>query len=752
MKTKFSLFLFLAMGLCSFCVNAQNGWVPPVYLNGSNQCDYSSWKLVFFDDFNGNQIDRTKWNTYQTWDGMSVVRGTDTILKPDHPDWGEARKGRNSIYKDANVIVNSGTCKILMRNDPNCTWTYRDSTQAGAPLTTITSNSSTGTLTTPYLNANGTPNYFNSGKFESKIKFPTFRGAWCAFWVWNGAGVNEIDFSESWGENSSFPYLGARDRTQFNLHAWMDKDIFPPYGDVPGPGINYPGQDWWDFFLNKKDRFRQDQWHIYTCDWDTTSLTTYLDNVQVYKLWKYYQTRVIGWLDGNGQVQLYYYTVGANCTPQAGMWKTTFGYPFNNNSQCQLRLDGGFSATNQTSSSGAFTKGQMEIDYVKVWQKHPERDGHKDLCAVPFPVTITGPSIVCGSETYVATNTANLNGTWSVSSWGNALAINSVINTSNTSSALVSRVSGSPYESAIIQYKYTLPGCPEQVRSKIVDVSTANSAIVSCTRAQVNSTQEQFSFTAIRPYSYGTSGFSPTTYEWDIDYGAYCVNRLHYHGFGQYVATPYYTNYIVQDYCIDWTLKITNACGTITKTGHREYHPTAGRPAGYAAFEINGRDTVAGYFQALITDSPAYEQKVAQRVSRLMFSEEEAKDDVIINNAIGKIRMEELEPYLLADDPGVAKKGDSGNENKILAPESRLYPNPANNILFINPGHMFNDGALLAVEIHDLMGKLVKEQILLLNTDRKVMVDIDALPAGNYIVILKQEKHVEHHKISKIKE
>lgn len=410
--------------MLSCALYAQNGWLPPVTIPANAYyCDPSSWKLVLFDDFNGNNIDTAKWKTYTTWDGMRVVRNMDTLPKPDHQDWDGARTiYKNALFKDNNIIVSNGICKLLLKNDPNNSWTYHDSTKIGAPDSTLVRHLSGGCINTPFKLANGNTNHFNSGRFEAKIKFPIFKGAWCAFWLWHGSEVNEIDIAEAWGGND-WPYLGAQPTNSYNTHAWF-KDTAQgpsnPYGLPKDADLSnhYPNQSWWDFFTNNSNRHRQDLWHTYTCEWDTTSIKTYLDFVLVNTIWKYYQDRSYSqWEYKNGYWDFvtYNYRVGSECNPNPGTWQITYGYPYNPNSESHLRLSNGFTDDQHgDANGGVYTKGAMEIDYVKVWQKHPEQDGHTDLCSGSITPVITGPSVLCNTQAYNV-SPVQPGGTWSLS-------------------------------------------------------------------------------------------------------------------------------------------------------------------------------------------------------------------------------------------------------------------------------------------------------------------------------------------------
>jgi hypothetical protein len=77
-------------------------------------------------------------------------------------------------------------------------------------------------LATPFLRtAVGyqQPNYFNSGRFEARLKQPVAHKSWSTFWLWHGSGVNEIDITESVGH--WHPQFWEN---KINTHAWGPDD------------------------------------------------------------------------------------------------------------------------------------------------------------------------------------------------------------------------------------------------------------------------------------------------------------------------------------------------------------------------------------------------------------------------------------------------------------------------------------------------------------------------------------------------
>jgi hypothetical protein len=737
----------LTATLCCFMLScalyAQNGWLPPVSLPGY-VCDPSPWKLVFFEDFNGNQLDLSKWKTYTTWDGMYTIRNGDTIAKPDHPHWPDARLSyETALFKDENIVVSGGTCKLLLKNDPGVSWHYVDSTKANHPDSTVVRTLSGATINTPYLKPDGSPNYYNSGKFEGKIKFPTFNGAWCAFWLWQGTSVNELDIAESWGGNGSFWNLWQnRQHTDYAMHAWGPGEDQPnPYG-LPGEcniTSHYPNQSWWNYVVH--NNFDQDNYHTYAYEWDTTSVKVYLDYVLINTIWKYYQDRTIQiWEYKNGQWHSHPFTyrVGSECNPDPGAWTISYGYPYNsNNSQCQLRLNASFDHVSSGLGTTPETKGQMEIDYVKIWQKHPEQDGHTDLCSGSVTPVITGSSVVCGNTVY-SVSPVQAGGTWSLSN--NAVYFGG--GTQSGSTKLIYPNSASPYNNAVLSYTYqpATPGCPPVTVSKTIQ-TTISLPYITCSR-NWNWFTESFTLIA-------SPNLTGATYNWEIDYGINSNNLNHYTGTGPIVHTSSMNHWGIFAYYVKWKLTITTPCGQKVIQGVKN-NMSYIAPMLAKASTFREPDSSAWYFETRLTeqDSLNYDGMVHSKVAQLMVAD--GTDTTEIISFIDKAKAEALEPYLYFEDKAsIAMKG--GHELSVTQlPESKLYPNPASGNLYIELAISFNKDEVVNIDIHDLMGKLVQSQSVH-NASGNVSIDISPIAEGNYILTLRQDKHTEHHKLTKVK-
>ncbi len=371
-----SLFLLVCSGIIN-PIHAQQGWLPPQqFPTGTYLCDTAAWQLVFADDFDGDRIDRNKWITFGSYPGMTGG---------DHEHWNGARTWYDNPYilRDENVVVSEGTCKLVIRRETG-NWSCTDCPN---PVS-FRKHVSAAQIATYRNLPDGTDNGYNNGRFEARIRFPVFKGAWCAFWTWYGLGVNEIDIAEAWGGGLT----GSNQRRNtFSTHAWgPDPSANPP---LPNPyklpydaawSNKFAGQSWWQTLLGG-NAHRQEEWHTYTCEWDDNQLRFFLDGKLAGRRWKYIRDQGYAYNGHN-----YKLTVGADCQPEPGAnYYISYGYPYNTKSASQLILlarvneQAGLNREDRQAGTDSVLRpgvlGQMEIDYVKIWQRHPGRDNHQKI-------------------------------------------------------------------------------------------------------------------------------------------------------------------------------------------------------------------------------------------------------------------------------------------------------------------------------------------------------------------------------------
>ncbi len=294
-------------------------------------CDTAAWKLVFEDDFE-SPVRNPPWVTFNSW--ASMPGG-------DHANWSQARANGLGIYLDKNVLVRNGTAVLQAWREPvswNC------DTCTAPPLNRAYS---TATMALPYTHS------FNSGRFEARIKMPVFKWAHSTFWTWLGSTVNEIDIAEAYGTSKNYLRwaTGGKAHVDYSLHSWpAPADTL--LGAVHQASTNrYPKQEG----IRGRNRFRPADFHVYACEWDTAVIRFFLDGELVKEQWKYN-------LEGQP----------SGCVATGGTYAQLPAFPYNNESLSNLRFTIAVDAADRRHPPGLL--GEMVIDYVRIWQRHSERE------------------------------------------------------------------------------------------------------------------------------------------------------------------------------------------------------------------------------------------------------------------------------------------------------------------------------------------------------------------------------------------
>ncbi|WP_442598665.1 carbohydrate binding domain-containing protein [Neobacillus sp. D3-1R] len=194
----------------------------------------SEWSLVWSDEFNGNEIDRSKW-TYDI--GNWIVDGEGNGITPG---WGNNEKEyytdskENAFIRDGNLVIKA---KKEQKSDAFGTYDY-----------TSAKLKSKGLFSKKY------------GRYEIKAKLPVGKGLWPAIWMlpeadkygaWAASG--EIDIVEAWG---SRPHTVAG-----TIH----------YGEG-WPNNKYSGKEY-----ELPEQRGIDKWHTYVLEWEPGELRWYVD-------------------------------------------------------------------------------------------------------------------------------------------------------------------------------------------------------------------------------------------------------------------------------------------------------------------------------------------------------------------------------------------------------------------------------------------------------------------------------------------
>jgi beta-glucanase (GH16 family) len=202
-------------------------------------------QIIFYDDFDGDSLDKTKWELCPEW------------VRQDRSSW-----------KDDMVSVSGGNLVIKFRNDPSI-----------APAD-VNGKSVTGTQKANWLRSGGirtltknyTPIFENGyGYYEARIKFPVVRGTWGAFWLMSrtqqfttdeGVDGTEIDIVESI----------RNERGEYNAaYHWN------------GYGSNYKGVGSKELGGTRPVNVYDGEFHTFSLDWSPSEYIFYVDGIEFWR-------------------------------------------------------------------------------------------------------------------------------------------------------------------------------------------------------------------------------------------------------------------------------------------------------------------------------------------------------------------------------------------------------------------------------------------------------------------------------------
>lgn len=199
---------------------------------------------VFFDDFSGTELDRSKWTVEVTGENFGTVNQEQQAYV-DSPE---------TIYveKDPSTGAENGALALHPR--------YKPGTQApdGQTYDFISGRVKTQDKVE-----------FTYGSYAARLKLPdnaTSSGLWPAWW---SLGAN-IDNGKPW------PDCGEIDVMEHVGEPWTSSAIHGPeyHGDTPfTQRQEFPGKDPAD-------------WHVYRADWTPDGITFFVDDTETYRITK----------------------------------------------------------------------------------------------------------------------------------------------------------------------------------------------------------------------------------------------------------------------------------------------------------------------------------------------------------------------------------------------------------------------------------------------------------------------------------
>lgn len=212
-------------GTCTIYASAGNVKAECVINVKYDEYYKEGYSLLWHDEFDGNSLNSTYWD-YDVGGG----------------GWGNSEL---QYYTNGqNVEVNDGVCNIIAKRER-----YGSNEFTSSRIVTRGKK------------------HFKYGYFEAKMKLPSFRGAWPAFWmlgkdIYNGNPwpyCGEIDIMEAANDNS----------TLWGTLHWNGN------GKSSSTGYSHQYEGKTTTINNKTE------WHTYACEWNEYSISVYLDG-QVY--------------------------------------------------------------------------------------------------------------------------------------------------------------------------------------------------------------------------------------------------------------------------------------------------------------------------------------------------------------------------------------------------------------------------------------------------------------------------------------
>ncbi|MCH5158951.1 MAG: family 16 glycosylhydrolase [Clostridiales bacterium] len=271
---------------------------------GPAGAEKTGYTLVWYDEFDGTSLDRTKWN-YQT--------GTHDVYH-NFENWNVENWGNGELqyYTEDSVTVSGGSLVITAKKQSTSGKDYR----SGRILTRDKAS-------------------WTYGYFEARMKTPTGSGMWPAFWMLPQPSSYD-NINNKYG---GWPYNGEIDIMEAKGSRYNKVDTTLHYGPISDGG--------WQSQYNTTETTlssNTDQWHTYAVEWKPT-----------YIKW---------FVDGNPVQTVSSDTWYSRSEAASGNSRAPFDQPF----YIILNLAVGGQYDNWATPDGSFTSANMYVDYVRVYE------------------------------------------------------------------------------------------------------------------------------------------------------------------------------------------------------------------------------------------------------------------------------------------------------------------------------------------------------------------------------------------------
>lgn len=234
----------------------------------------AGWTLAWADEFNGSSLDASKWNIEVNGNGGGNNELQYYTARPE------------------NIRVTGGSLVIEARQEA-----YMGKQYTSGRITTQNKAS------------------WQYGRMEARMKIPTGKGTWPAFWML-GDAISTVGWPAS-GEIDIMEHVNTEAFVHGTIHWSNENNAYANYG---GPSGNL------DF----------SQFHLYAVEWDASAIRWYVDGV------KFHEVNIAGGINGTSEFHAPYFLL------------------FN------LAIGGNWPGSPDAST--VFPK-QMLVDYVRVYRK-----------------------------------------------------------------------------------------------------------------------------------------------------------------------------------------------------------------------------------------------------------------------------------------------------------------------------------------------------------------------------------------------
>lgn len=219
----------------------------PMELGTTIETESGKWTLVWNDEFEGEELDLTKWD-YQLGTGAEYGLS----------GWGNEEQ---QYYTKENVSVSDGVLKIEARKENVGNKPY-----TSGRIRTMKAASEDGSSDETLYSK-------KYGKFEARMKLPTGNGIWPAFWLLPDPHDNPYG---AWAVSGEIDIMEAKGRLPEESSGTIH------YGQV-WPNNKYTGGTY-----NMPEGETIAQYHVYSLEWEPGELRWYVDGNLFHKETSWY--------------------------------------------------------------------------------------------------------------------------------------------------------------------------------------------------------------------------------------------------------------------------------------------------------------------------------------------------------------------------------------------------------------------------------------------------------------------------------